>query len=356
MKETPPRRSSRVFRRERVCTFMRTSSRAELGRKLRHDQTRCVAAPPQRGKLVGGSGAAWRCWPWCAAAVVAVLGFGATVRAQNVPAAKDDLPDAPSALLSQSAGAESQSQVSSSDANEKDADGITQAARPRPCKDSDFAVDKMPLQGPPPCIPENPIRPFVTSTHIEPLSSSQKGLLAVRNFLDPFNFITIAGYSAIAVAVDPDSVYGAGVKGFARLTGYGLAEDAQGELFQTYLIPSLVHQDPRYHRMPTASVKRRLWHAIEHTYVARHDDGRPMPNYATLLTYPISAGLSNLYVPGIPTDVPSTARRVAIGIATDPAGAIVAEFLPDVASRIRIRIVFAQQILNRAMVGAPDVQ
>ena len=342
MREGPPR-GSRMFRRGRVCMFMRMSSRAELRRKLRHDQTGCVTAP-------------WRCWPWCAAAVVAVLGFGATACAQNATAAKDDLPDAPSALSSQSPGGDGQSQMSSSsDANEKDADGVTQA-RLRPCKDSDFAVDKMPLQGPPPCIPENPIRPFVTSVHIEPLTSNQKGLLAIRNFLDPFNFVTIAGYSAIAVAADPDSPYGAGAKGFARLTGYGLAEDAQGELFQTYLIPSLVHQDPRYHRMPTASFKRRLWHAVEHTYVARHDDGRPMPNYATLLTYPISAGLSNLYVPGLPTDVPSTARRVAIGIATDPAGAIIAEFLPDVARRIRIRIVFAQQILNRAVEGAPSVQ
>ena len=54
-------------------------------------------------------------------------------------------------------------------------------------------------------------------------------------------------------------------QGFGKQTGYGLVEDAQGEFFQTYAIASLVHQDPRYHRMPTASLKRRIWHAIEHT-------------------------------------------------------------------------------------------
>jgi hypothetical protein len=140
------------------------------------------------------------------------------------------------------------------------------------------------------------------------------------------------------------------------LTGYGLAEDAQGEFLQTYAIASLAHEDPRYHRMPSASVKRRLWHAIAHTYVSRHDDGRRMPNYATLLTYPISAELSNLYVPGIQTDAASTARRVSIGIATDPAGAIVAEFLPDVARRIHINILFVQEILNHAIVGAPSTE
>jgi hypothetical protein len=284
-----------------------------------------------------------------------LLGLGGAAGAQDAASPKDDLPDAPSTQMSQSAGAENQSQASSSDAGEKDAEGISKTPM-RPCKDSDYTVDKMPLQGPPPCIPENPISPFVTSAHIEPLSSKQKGVLALRDFLDPFNFITIAGYSAIATAVDPDSPYGPGFKGFARQTGYGLLQDAQGEFFQTYAIASLVHQDPRYHRMPTASVKRRIWHAIEHTYVSQHDDGTRMPNLATLGTYLISAELSNLYVPGIQTDVKSTARRIGVGIATDPAGAIVAEFLPDVARRIHIKVVFVQQILNQAMVGAPSVQ
>jgi hypothetical protein len=321
---------------------MRTSSRAELGTELRRNQTRCVAA-------------ARRCGPWCAA-LMALLGFGMKARAQDAIPAKDDLPDAPSALMSQSAGVDGQQQVSSSDPNGKDPGGVAKVQPRRTCKDSDYPTDKMPLQGPPPCIPENPIAPFVTSIHVEPLTSKQKGVLALRDFLDPFNFITIAGYSAIATAADPHSAYGPGFEGFAKLTGYGLLQDAQGEFFQTYAIASLAHEDPRYHRMPTASVKRRIWHAISHTYVSQHDDGTRMPNYATLGTYVISAELSNLYVPGIQTDGPSTVKRIGIGIATDPAGAIVAEFLPDVAKRIHIKIVFVQQILNQVMVGAPSVQ
>jgi hypothetical protein len=284
-----------------------------------------------------------------------LLWLGTAAGGQKATTPKEDLPDAPSAQMSQSAGTGNPSQEAAADAEGKDPEGLSKAPM-RPCKDSDYTVDKMPLQGPPPCIPENPIAPFVTSMHVEPLTSTQKGTLALRDFLDPFNFITIVGYSAIATAADPHSPYGPGFKGFGRLTGYGLLQDAQGEFFQTYAIASLAHQDPRYHRMPTASVKRRIWHAIEHTYVSQHDDGTRMPNYATLGTYLISAELSNLYVPGIQTDAASTARRIGVGIATDPAGAIVAEFLPDVARRIHIHIVFVQQILNQAMVGAPSVQ
>jgi hypothetical protein len=90
--------------------------------------------------------------------------------------------------------------------------------------------------------------------------------------------------------------------------------------------------------------------------VSQHDDGRPMPNYATLGTYVISAELTNLYVPGIETDGASTVKRIGIGIASDPAGAIVAEFLPDVAKRIHIHIVFVQEIVNQMVVGSPSVE
>jgi hypothetical protein len=72
-----------------------------------------------------------------------------------------------------------------------------------------------------------------------------------------------------------------------------------------------------------------------------------MPNYATLLTNPICAEISNLYVPGINGNGPSTVERIMTGYATDPIDNLVTEFLPDVARRIHIRIIFVQRVLNQ---------
>ena len=250
------------------------------------------------------------------------------------------LPDAPSAVLAGAVG---------------DEDGQSSRERaPDPCAPVLKPGEPPPLQGPPPC-EKNYLQPIITLRAKE-LSAKEKGVLAIRNFVDPFNFLTITSYSAIATAANAHSSYGSGMAGFGRLTGYSLAQDAQGELFETFLIPSLVHEDPRYHRMPGASYKRRLLHAVAHTFVSQHDDGSRMPNYATLLTYPISAELSNLYVPGVQRDLRSTTKRVGIGLATDPAGSIVAEFLPDVARHIHVHVVFVQEILNAMIVGAPTTQ
>jgi hypothetical protein len=203
-----------------------------------------------------------------------------------------------------------------------------------------------PATQPPPCIAQNPLQIVVNSEERQPLTSGQKGKLFLRVAANPFNLLVVTAEAGIGVGADPHSPYGPGLKGFGRLTGYQLLQDTQAGFFGTYLIPSLVHEDPRYRRMQNASVKRRIVHALARTVIAQHDDGRTMPNYATLLTYPISAELSNLYVPGVQCNARGTANRIAIGLATDPAGNLISEFLPDIARRIHVRSVFIQQIVN----------
>ncbi|MGA8940676.1 MAG: hypothetical protein WB439_16050 [Acidobacteriaceae bacterium] len=199
---------------------------------------------------------------------------------------------------------------------------------------------------------EDQLQLIVDTGYVRPLTSAQKGELAIRAVIDPFNLLAIATFSGVSVAVNSHSVYGPGFKGWGKLAGYSLAEDSQADFTGIYVIPSLVQEDPRYHRMPQASVRRRIAHALIHTFVSQHDDGSLMPNYATILNVPLSAEISNLYVPDIGTNVPDTAKRILVGYATDPIGPLVAEFLPDVAKRVHVHIIFAQQILNRLALGS----
>ncbi len=199
---------------------------------------------------------------------------------------------------------------------------------------------------------EDQLQLIVETGYVKPLSDTEKGVLAIRSVTDPFNLLTIAGFSAVLIAADAHTVYGPGFAGWGRLSGYSLAEDIQGTFTGVYLIPVLTHEDPRYHRMPQATIRRRFAHALIHTFVSQHDDGSLMPNYATLINYPLSAEISNLYVPDIGTNASATARRVLVGYATDPIGPLVAEFLPDVAKRIHIHVIFAQQILNAIALGS----
>ena len=199
----------------------------------------------------------------------------------------------------------------------------------------------------------DPYQRFLDTSIVIPLTVKQKGYLAVHDMMDPFSLLTIVAVSGFTIGIDSHTAYGPGWKGFGENAGVSLFQDATGEFFGTFLIPSIAHQDPRYYRMPKAGIPRRFVHAIARTFVANNDDGGLMPNYATLLTYPISAEISNTYVPGIHSDAPSTVARIATGLATDPANNLITEFLPDVAKHINVRIIFVQRILNEVASQQP---
>jgi hypothetical protein len=196
-----------------------------------------------------------------------------------------------------------------------------------------------------------PYQRFLTSNIVIPMTWQQKGYLALHDLADPINFATILGISAITVGADSHSAYGPGLKGFGKSVGVSYLQDATGQFFGAFAIPVLAHQDPRYFRMPHAPFAKRLVYSISRTVVSRSDSGKSMPNYATLLNYPIGAELANLYVPGIHPDAPSTVARIFTGYALDPVNGLINEFLPDVASHVHVRIIIVQRILNNVASG-----
>jgi hypothetical protein len=267
------------------------------------------------------------------------------------------LPESPGALLAEAApvvGGDAAAEQATEGQRHRDQ---RKSALLPPCPKMSWHWHEAPAEpGTQTCSQDDPLQRIVSTGHVQPLTPSGKAVLAGREVADPFNLITIFGYSAIYVAAEPHSAYGPGFKGFGRLSGYSLAEDVQGEFFGTFLIPTLAQEDPRYHRMPDRPIKRRILHALAHTVVSQHDDGTLMPNYAVLVTYPVSAALSDAYVPGIGTTAGDTFKRIGLGYATNPVGDIVAEFLPDVAKRVHIRVVFVQEILNKVAAGSPNTQ
>lgn len=204
---------------------------------------------------------------------------------------------------------------------------------------------------PKPCPPLTPLinwyARFLTGPQVKPLTPKEKGWLAIRNVVDPFNAITIAGSSAIAIGSDADSPYGPGMRGFGKYVGVSYAQDMTGEFFGTFLICSLAHQDPHYHREPTASMRHRVGHALLQLLWTQGDDGKGMPNYANLFGYAIGDEISNLYVPGRETNLRASAERYATGLATAPIDNFITEFIPDLASHIHVRVVLIQRIINQ---------
>jgi hypothetical protein len=261
--------------------------------------------------------------------LAALLGLGGTACAGQAQSAPSALPDAP------------QPQIPVASPN---------AAAPCPAGTSAPSPAGA-ATAPAPCPPRPPANywfsRFLTGPEVKPLTPKEKARLAVRNVLDPFNALTILAEAGISVGADAHSAYGPGMAGFGRYVGVSFTQDLTGEFLCTFLIPSLVHQDPHYHRMPNASIPRRARHAITQVLWTQGDNGRGMVNYADLVGAAASDEVNNLYVPHRETNMPATAERWGIGLATAPIDNFVSEFLPDVARHIHVQVVVIQRIINQ---------
>jgi hypothetical protein len=188
---------------------------------------------------------------------------------------------------------------------------------------------------------------FLHGPKVKPLTPKEKAWLAVRNVIDPFNGVTILATSGIGVAADSHSAYGPGFTGFGKSVGVAYTQDITGEFFGTFLIPSVVHQDPHYHREPHQSIKHRIGHAILQVVWTQGDNGKGMMNYANLVGFAIDDEISNLYVPGRATRLTASAQRYATGLALAPTDNFITEFVPDIASHIHVQVVFVQRIVDQ---------
>lgn len=187
-----------------------------------------------------------------------------------------------------------------------------------------------------------------------PLSSMDKLRIAASDVVDPFNLITIGASAAITIGSNSHSDYGPGMKGWAKNSGVLLTEDMTGAFFTTFLVPSLTGQDPRYHRMPKASIPRRAVNVLTEPVWTLSDKGDHMLNYGNLIGIPCAITLANVYAPGRKQGVWPTAESSAIAIASSPIDNFISEFLPDVAKHVSIHIVLIQRIVNHiALTGGP---
>ena len=188
---------------------------------------------------------------------------------------------------------------------------------------------------------------FVTGPAVLPFSPVQKLRLAADNLTNPFNLLTIAGVAGISVAADSHSAYGPGFPGWGRNVGVAFTQDMTNQFFGTFLIPSITHTDPHYHRRPDLSIPRRAFHCVHQIFWQRADNGRRTFNYFQIIGPMAGISIANLYVPGQETHFSADAERYAVDLATAPIDNFITEFVPSIASHMQIHVVFVQRLVNR---------
>jgi hypothetical protein len=159
------------------------------------------------------------------------------------------------------------------------------------------------------------------------LPARQKFQLAGRYFIDPVNLGSNAALAGIEEASNTYSGFGTGGEGYAKYLGASLATFATSSLIANALLPTVLHQDPRYYVKGTGTTRARILYALANVVVCKGDNRQWQPNYSGLGGGLAASSISNFYYPAANRNgVSLTFENFAIGLAGGFGGNIFQEF------------------------------
>jgi hypothetical protein len=161
-----------------------------------------------------------------------------------------------------------------------------------------------------------------------PLTRKQKFKLAVKVSVDPITFLTTGVTAGIEQAQNDFSGYGEGFGGYAKRYGATYGDRLTSTFFGAALLPSLLHQDPRYFYKGKGRIINRALYAISTVVICKGDNGHWQPNYSNVLGNLAAGGISSRYYPNSEKhDAQVTVDNILIGVGTGAIGTLFQEFL-----------------------------
>jgi Carboxypeptidase regulatory-like domain len=159
-----------------------------------------------------------------------------------------------------------------------------------------------------------------------PLTPKMKFQLALKVSVDPITIAGVLGMASIRQATDTPN-YGQGWGSFGERLG-AVAADGFGDIMiGGAILPSLLHQDPRYFYQGTGTTSSRVRHAIFSPFVSRNDNGTWGPNYSSVGGDLASAALSNLWYPKSNRGIGLVFGNFALGTAERMGASLAQEFI-----------------------------
>jgi hypothetical protein len=164
------------------------------------------------------------------------------------------------------------------------------------------------------------------SQNAVPLTPKLKFQLAMRVSADPVTVAAVAFMAGVdQTARIPD--YQLGAKGYGQRFGAEAANGLSDILIGGAILPTLLHQDPRYYYQGTGTTRSRLEHALSSPFVCKGDNGRLQPNYSSIGGDLASNALMNAYYPQSNRGAGLVFGQFAISTAERELSTVVQEFV-----------------------------
>jgi hypothetical protein len=180
-------------------------------------------------------------------------------------------------------------------------------------------------------IPNN--RTAEASIPFAPISARRKLTIAYKDSFDWPVYPTAAAFATLYQLENQNPSFGQGMSGYAKRFAASYGDQMIGNMMTEGIVPSLLHEDPRYFRLGEGSKWSRARYALTRIFVTRTDSGRNTFNFAEWLGNSSAVAVSNAWYPDTRT-ASDNAQKLAIQCATDAFSNVLKEFWPDVKRRL----------------------
>ncbi len=256
----------------------------------------------------------------------------------NSPATLAELPDAPlpeSVALQQAASSQSSpSTPQSSSGQASSSDSPAQPSQQPQESQRQIAEDQLKQQK------KQRVFGFLPSFNTSYLDNAvsltpkEKFRLAFSQTTDPVQFGIAAFAAGIDEAEGGDRGYGGGPLGYGKRWGADYLTSFDGNMIGNALLPSILHQDPRFFRRGYGSATHRVFYALATSFICKHDrTGKWEPNYSNVGGNLAGGAISNLYVPEDERGISNVFEGFALVTVEGGAGAVLQEFWPDISRK-----------------------
>ena len=158
-----------------------------------------------------------------------------------------------------------------------------------------------------------------------PLTAKLKFSLAFRVLRDPFTLGGVALLAGIGQAANSPA-YVQGLKGYGERFGASYTNQFTSIVVGGAVLPSILHQDPRYFYQGHGTKRSRALHALSNLFITKSDGGRTEPNFSSLGGDLASAAIANTYYPERSEEARMVFESFAVNTAVHAAVRLLQEF------------------------------
>jgi hypothetical protein len=174
------------------------------------------------------------------------------------------------------------------------------------------------------------------ATTLKALSPEQKFKLSLDETIAPSTLVSASITAGYRQVENTYLGYGQEWGGYGKRFGAAMANSASTNFLGTFLIPSWLHQDPRYFISLRPSFRKKMEYALTRQIITRTDEGRSTFNWSRVIGVLGAESIANIYLPAEERTAGKTFERSGIRFGIGIGTTLLKEYWPMIFKKLGV--------------------